>query len=406
MCTSLTKPPYDDEDRIRLECRVSSIQQKKSGGFGEATRCHQRKKWSGFSGDFSDDSEELWCPEDDTTKGVWVALEALFEEERRSRWLKVGCAKHVRGQVGKRVMSCSCLCPESLRNSKANSLWYVARDARLWVPATQSKDMHVRRTFCWIRSGPNVTTGVVSMQRSHTSDLNHFSGQMLRRWLTKSSWKYDDVQDASTDRRPWKCFGWLRCQNPGKPRSNLENMDQGRKATASCTWVEHDMRTKWTWAEMTLPRFTDDYEEYDKALTLYPNKTSSLCAMQDMIKFVENDPLKMWVPVIKTGWCCEIERMTMTINVEELQKISQMDELRRQASWFKNPAFPSRWRMEARLLFEENSSKWFVREAVTSTRSEPQMLCWNTCTRRKRNDRVSCIRTVCSSIVDEIKDGS
>ena len=44
---------------------------------------------------------------------------------------------------------------------------------------------------------------------------------------------------------------------------------------------------------MTLPRFTDDYEEYDKVLTLYPNKTSSLCAMQNMIKFVENFRLKM-----------------------------------------------------------------------------------------------------------------
>ena len=205
---ALTKPPYYEEDRIRLECRVSSIQQKKSGGFGEATRCHQRRKWSGFSGDFSDDSEELWCPEDDTTKGVWVTLEALFEEERRSRWLKVGCAKHVRGQVGKRVMSCSYLCPESLRNSKDNSLWYVARDARLWVPATQSKDMHLRRTFCGIRSGPNVTTGVVSMQRSHTSDLVRFSWQMLRRWLTKSSWNYDDVQNASTEDLESVTFGW------------------------------------------------------------------------------------------------------------------------------------------------------------------------------------------------------
>ena len=103
---------------------------------------------------------------------------------------------------------------------KDNSLWYVARDARLWVPATQSKDMHLRRTFCGIRSGPNVTTGVVSMQRSHTSDLVRFSWQMLRRWLTKSSWNYDDVQNASTDRRPWKCYVWLRCQNPEQHRSN------------------------------------------------------------------------------------------------------------------------------------------------------------------------------------------
>ena len=47
----------------------------------------------------------------------------------------------------------------------------------------------------------------------------------------------------------------------------------------------------------------------------------------------------------------------MSINVEELQKMGQMDELRRQASWFKNIAFPSRCRMEARLVFEENSSK-------------------------------------------------
>ena len=70
---------------------------------------------------FSDDSEKLWCSEDDTTKGVWVTLEALFEEERRSRWLKVGCAKYVRGQVGKLVMSYSYLCSESLRNSKDNS---------------------------------------------------------------------------------------------------------------------------------------------------------------------------------------------------------------------------------------------------------------------------------------------
>ena len=52
---------------------------------------------------------------------------------------------------------------------------------------------------------------------------------------------------------------------------------------------------------MTLPRFTDVYEEYDKTLTPYPNKTSSLRAIQDMIKFVENDRLKMEVPVIKTG---------------------------------------------------------------------------------------------------------
>ena len=95
---ALQKTSYHEEDRIRLVCRVSSIEQKKRlGGFWEATRCHQRRKWSGCSKDFSDDSEELWCPEDDTTKGVWVALEALFEEERRSRWLKVGCAKHVRG---------------------------------------------------------------------------------------------------------------------------------------------------------------------------------------------------------------------------------------------------------------------------------------------------------------------
>ena len=132
---------------------------------------------------------------------------------------------------------CSHLCPESLRNSKDNSLWYVARDARLWISATQSKDMHVRRTFSGIRSGPNVTTGVVSMQRSHTSDLVRFSWRMLRRWPTKSSWKYDDVQNASADRRPWKCYGWSRCQNPGQPRSNLESMGQGRKATASCSWV-------------------------------------------------------------------------------------------------------------------------------------------------------------------------
>ena len=195
---------------------------KRLGGFWEATRCHQRRKWCGCSKDFSDDSEELWCPEDDTIKGVWVALEALFEEERRSRWLKVGCAKHVRGQVGTWVMSCSHSCLESPRNSKDNSLWCVARDARLWVPATQSKGMHVRRTFCGIRSGPNVTTGVVSMQRSHTSDLVRFSGQMLRRWLTKSSWKYDDVQNASTDRIPWKCYAWLRCQNPGQPREEKQ----------------------------------------------------------------------------------------------------------------------------------------------------------------------------------------
>ena len=290
-------------NKIESDSNVACLQynKKKSGGFGEATRCHQRRKWSGFSRDFSDDSEKLRCPEDDTTKGVWVALEALFEEGRRSRWLKVGCAKHVSGQVGKRVMSCSFLCPESLRNSKNNSLWYVARDARLWVPATQSKDMHVRRTFCGIRSGPNVTTGVVSMQRSHTSDLVRFSAQMLRRWLTKSSWNYDDVQNASTDRRPWKCYVCLRCQNPGQHRSNPESMGQGRKATASCPWVEHDRRTKWTWAEMTFSRFPDDYAKYDKDLTLYPNKTSILCAMQDMIKFVENDRLKMGVPVIKTG---------------------------------------------------------------------------------------------------------
>ena len=52
---------------------------------------------------------------------------------------------------------------------------------------------------------------------------------------------------------------------------------------------------------MTLPRFLDDYAKYGKDLTLYPNKTSMLCAMQDMIKFVENDRLKMGVPVIKTG---------------------------------------------------------------------------------------------------------
>ena len=108
---------------------------------------------------------------------------------------------------------------------------------------------------------------------------------------------------------------------------------------------------------MTLQRFTDDYEEYDKVLTLYPNKTSSLCAMQDMIEFVDNDRLHMGVPVIKTGLYCVIERMTMTINVQELQKIGRKDELRRQASWFKNPAFPSRCRMETRLVFEENSSK-------------------------------------------------
>ena len=29
MCTSVTKPPYNEEDRIRLVCRVSSIEQKK-----------------------------------------------------------------------------------------------------------------------------------------------------------------------------------------------------------------------------------------------------------------------------------------------------------------------------------------------------------------------------------------
>ena len=126
-------------------------------------------------------------------------------------------------------MSSSHSCLESLRNSKDNSLWYVARDATLWVPATQSKGMHVNRTFCGIRSGPNVTTGVVSMQRSHTSDLVRFSWQMLRRWLTKSSWKYDDAQNASTDRRPWKCYGWLRCQNPGQPRSNWKVWDKEEK---------------------------------------------------------------------------------------------------------------------------------------------------------------------------------
>ena len=32
----------------------------------------------------------------------------------------------------------------------------------------------------------------------------------------------------------------------------------------------------------------------------------------------------------------------MTIIVEELQKMGHMDELKRQVSWFKNPAFPSR----------------------------------------------------------------
>ena len=55
--------------------------------------------------------------------------------------------------------------------------------------------------------------------------------------------------------------------------------------------------------------------------------------------------------------------------------------LRRQASSFKNPACPSRCGMETKLVFEENYSKWFVREVVTSFKSESHMSCWNTCTR-------------------------
>ena len=68
---------------------------------------------------------------------------------------------------------------------------------------------------------------------------------------------------------------------------------------------------------MTLPRFTDDYEEYDKALTLYPNKTSSLCAMQrhdqvcgerptEDVSSSDQDRLVLW------------NRENDDINVEEL----------------------------------------------------------------------------------------
>ena len=66
-------------------------------------------------------------------------------------------------------------CPARIRVLSLSEIPKIIPCDRLWVPATQSKGMHVRRTFCGIRSGPNVTTGVVSMQRSHTSDLVRFS---------------------------------------------------------------------------------------------------------------------------------------------------------------------------------------------------------------------------------------
>ena len=62
----------------------------------------------------------------------------------------------------------------------------------------------------------------------------------------------------------------------------------------------------------------------------------------------------------------------MTINVEELQKMDHTDELRRQASLLKNPAFPSRCRMEVRLVFEENYSKWFVRKQWRVSGASPR----------------------------------
>ena len=76
-------------------------------------------------------------------------------------------------------------------------------------------------------------------------------------------------------------------------------------------------------ARVTLPRFADDYEVYYEIPTHCPSETSNLWAMFGMNWIAENDWLKMGGRVTKTDGYWLIERMTMTINVEERQEMGQ-----------------------------------------------------------------------------------